>query len=389
MSGWLNRDVLLISLSAFFADLGYQTVQAIFPIYLVLTLSASASYFGIANAIAFGGGAVFAYVAGLIAVRHSRKWLAVIGSAFIILMSLVGLTINPIIAILFFAAGWWARNFRVPPRRAMLADAVNKRDLGKAFGFLHALDIGGGALAVVMLLLLLHFRLSQSQIILATAIPLALSVIVLLITGDIRKAVAQQDSKHEKQPRIKIEKGAYNGIIAATALYGFSYYSLGFPILTIAQGSKNIALGIASYGVYLGVSAVAGYYIGSRKRLNKIKALGYLGYALSGLGTALLALGYIHGSSLPILYLGVAIMGFGLGVVETMEPALISLVRGVAGLDVGMGTLQGSRSIGLFSANLIMGILYVFNPAYSYSYAAAVSIIAAAIVLLAGQNFRA
>ncbi|MDE1857264.1 MAG: MFS transporter [Candidatus Micrarchaeota archaeon] len=382
----MSNGVLLISFSAFFADVGYQMVQAIFPIYLVLTLSTNAFYFGAANAVAYGGGALFAYCAGLLGNRYSRKWLAVIGSAFILLMPLVGISINPILAIAFFATGWWARNFRIPPRRSMLTDMSRKENLGKVFGFLHALDISGGLASVIILILLLSISVSQNSILLITAVPLTISVLLLVITSDVRRRRLAQPRPGPSH-RIGINRSTYRGIILATALYGFSYYSLGFPILTIAR-SSNILLGVGSYGVYLGVSAVMGYFIGSRKGLNKIKALGYLGYILSGVGTGILALAYASGSGFWLYYLGVALMGFGLGVVETMEPTIISMLRSAVKLDTGMGALQGSRSFGLFFANLVMGILYVVSPAYSYLYAAIVSLVAGGIVLAAGRGFR-
>ncbi len=384
----MSKEVLKICFSAFFADIGYQAVQAIFPIYLVLTLSTNTFYFGLANAIAYGGGALFAYYAGILGNRYSRKWLAVLGSVFILLMPLVGLTINPLIAIALFALGWWARNFRVPPRRSMLTDQTKKENLGNVFGFLQALDIGGGMISVVILLLLISANISQHTILLLTAIPLIVSVLLLLITADVKRRQGNMSLKTGEDSKFKISKNTYRGIIIATALYGFGYYSLGFPILTIAK-SSNVVLGIGSYGVYLGVSALTGYYIGSRKRLNKIKALGYLGYMLSGIGTAILALGYAINGGFSIYYLGVALMGFGFGVVETMEPTIISLLRKVVKVDTGMGALQGSRSFGLFFANLIMGILYVISPSYSYLYAAIVSITAGVLVLVAGKGFKA
>ena len=384
----MSRQVLKIAFSAFFADVGYQAVQAIFPIYLVFTLSTNAFYFGLANALAYGGGALFAYSAGLLGKKHSRKWLAVLGSAFILLMPLVGLTINPLLAIALFAMGWWARNFRVPPRRAMLTEASRKENLGKVFGFLHTLDIGGGVISIVILLLLLSKGVNQHSILLLAAIPLIISTFLLLITTDVRKRNRDAPLKAGNGNRIRAGKDTYRGIMVATALYGFSYYSLGFPILTIAK-SAGVLSGIGSYGVYLGVSAITGYYIGSRKRLNKIKALGYLGYILSGIGTGMLALGYAINGGIGVYYFGIALMGFGLGVVETMEPTIISLMRRIVGLDKGMGSLQGSRSLGLFFANLIMGILYVANPSYAYLYAALVSVAAGILVLSAGRDFVA
>ncbi len=390
----MNRDILLISLSAFFADLGYQAIQAIFPIYLVITLGATPLLFGIANAFAFGGGALLAYIGGVLSDKYSRKWIAVLGSAFILLMSAVGLAISPVLAIALFVGGWWGRNFRVPPRRAMLTDASRKKDLGRVFGFLHALDIGGGMIAVIILILLLASNVNQRSIILITAIPIVISVFLLVVTRDIREGRYKAKGQNKSNAASKInksafnDKSAFNGIIFATALYGFSYYSLGFPILTIAKASSSSLLGIGSYGVYLGVSAITGYYIGSRVRLNKIRVLGYMGYMLSGVGTAVLALSYGLNYGTGALYLGVALMGFGLGVVETMEPTIISLVRKEVKIGRRMGALQGSRSLGIFFGNLIMGILYVSSPSYSYTYAAIVSVIAGVLVLYYGMNFK-
>lgn len=377
---------MTISFSAFFADLGYQMIQAIFPIYLVIALASSPLYLGIANALAFGGGALFAYVGGILGDRYSRKWIAVIGSGFILLMSAVGLTMNPIFAIALFAGGWWGRNMRVAPRRALLASASDSKNRGKAFGFLHALDIGGGLLAVVVLIFMLYLGVSESHIFFITALPLLVSTYLLMTLKDVRAKPA--NNGNGKSKRARINKRAYNGIILATALYGFSYYSLGFPILTIAKMSGNSVFGIASYGVYLGVSAVTGYYIGSRKRMKKIRSLGLLGYMLSGVGTFLLALGYIFNSAIILPYIGVAMMGFGLGVIETLEPTIISLMKsGISGLGKSLGKLSASRSFGIFFANLLMGILYVVNPSYSYIYAAVVSISAGIIVIAFGRNY--
>lgn len=383
---WMNRGVVLLSLSAFFADAGYQAVQALFPIYLVLSLSSSAAYFGLANALAYGGGAVFAYLAGILGTRYSRKRLALIGSAFILLMPLTGATMNPLLAIALFAMGWWARNFRVPPRRALLSDMSTDANRGKVFGFLHLLDIGGGMTAVVLVLLELAIGIGERSALMLTAIPLTISVLFVGLSPDARKHephTAEAARAHASKP--KANRVAFKGIIAATALYGFSYYSLGFPILTIAK-SSNTMFGIGAYGVYLGVSALAGYYIGSRKWHDRIRVLGYMGYILSGIGTAILAIGYIFGGPLLLYYLGVAIMGLALGAIETMEPTIVSMLRGVARLDTRMGSLQAYRSIGLFFANLIMGVLYVVSPAYSYMYAAAISVLSGAIVIFTGQQ---
>ena len=85
------------------------------------------------------------------------------------------------------------------------------------------------------------------------------------------------------------------------------------------------------------------------------------------------------------MYIGVAILGFGFGVIETLEPTVVSIASNTSN---SMGFLTASRSLGLFFGNLIMGILYVINPFDSYTYAAVVSIIAGIIIYIAGRNFK-
>jgi MFS family permease len=383
----MTKDVLVVSFSAFFADVGYQTAIALFPVLLVTILGASAYQFGIATAAAFGIGSFFGYIGGWMSSKFNDKYVAIFGNALIPLISLMGLTQSPLIAALLFCGGWWARNFRSPSRRVILTEATTKADRGKVFGFLHLLDIGGGALSIVMLLIFVIIGVAFNTIILLTAIPLVISTILLFFTKETKEHLIKDVKKKvgTVTKKMKVDSNTYKGIIIATSLYGFSSYSFGFPILTIAKVS-NITLAIAAYGVYLGVSAVTGYFIGSRKWA-KIKTLSIAGYVVSGIGTLIIGFGYLLSLGVGSLFVGVTILGFGLGTIETLEPTLITLIKSVKNIGKGMGALAGSRSLGIFSANLIMGILYVLNPAASYLYAAVVSIIAGAVVLGFGKDF--
>lgn len=379
----MSSDVLFVSFSAFFADMGYQTVIALFPIFFIVVLGASAYDYGIVNAVAFGGGAMFGYLGGLAGDRYGNRLSAIAGNALIPLISLVALTQSIPVAVMLFSGGWWARNFRSPPRRAMLVNGSSEKNRGKVFGFLHLLDIGGGMLSIVALLIMLYFRIQMTIILLITMLPLLLSTISLILSKEKKRRRYVQPKRTAVS--LRGSKNAYLGIIMATALYGFSVYGLGFPILTITAEAGSSLVGVGSYAVYLGVSAIVGYLIGSSS-YNRIRSLSYLGYVLSGIGSIVLGVGYAYGLGDVVAYGAVAMLGFAFGVIETLEPTLISLIRSAKELGKGLGALSGARSLGIFSANLIMGILYVVNPFYSYLYAGAISIIAGAIVLFAGRE---
>ena len=381
MKAWLNRNILFISLSAMFADLGYQTIIAGFPILLVLYFGASPTLFGLASALAFGIGSFLGYLGGKIGDIYGNKKIAIIGNLLIPLLSLIGLAVSPIVAISLFCGGWWARNFRTPSRRKLLSDSARKSAKTKAFGFLHMLDIGGGMLSIIILLILLNKGLSLRIIFLITAVPILLSTMFLLFVKSPKANQRKRNGNINVSSKGNIN--AYKGVIIATALYGFSSYSLGFPILTIAKSSTSI-LGIVSYLIYMGISAFTGYLIGLNVK-SIIKVLSFYGYIISAVGSLLLGISYTFNLGLFPMYIGVAILGFGFGVIETLEPTVVSIASNTSN---SMGFLTASRSLGLFFGNLVMGILYVINPFDSYTYAAAVSIIAGIIIYAAGRNFK-
>ena len=373
--------MLAISFSAFFADLGYQAVLAGFPLFLVLALHAPVWLYGLATALSYGGGALVAYLGGRLGDRTGHRRLAIWGNSFIPLLSLSALVPAAVPAVALLTLGWWARTLRTPSRRAMLAAVVPEADHGAAFGFLHALDIGGAMLAAAYVLLAVLGHLAWSWVFLLTALPLAASTYALTRT-------ARTPPKPAAKPKVPVP-GAQTGfraLLAASALYGFSSYSVGFPVLTVAQGLHRPAAGIAAFLVLQGVSAATGYLLGGRLGRSlgsRLRNLSLWGYLAAGVGSALIALAYGLHLGLPALFLGVVALGFALAVVETLEPSLISMLGPQGAAGRGFGALSAARALGLFMANLALGLLYQLGAAYAYGYAALVAVLAAIVLLAA------
>jgi MFS family permease len=385
---WLSRDVLFISLSACFADLGYQSVLAIFPLFLVLTLRQPVWMFGLATAISYGPGAVFALIGGRMADRFGAKRMAISGNILIPLLSLSGLATLPGLAIALFSGGWWARNFRSPPRRTMLTQAVTKEHRGQAFGFLHALDIGGGFLAALGTMLLVIAGTSFTHIFLLTIVPLLCSTLFLILVhagGRIAAAAPSGSTAVPPTAAALINQRVYRRLLLSAALYGFSSFSIGFPILTVDKAHHgtaihNAAWAILSYVVFFGVSAITGLLVGKRIK-GGIRTLALWGYLLGGLAAAGMGLIWYTGINPLLYYPIVGLMGLSLGVIETVEPTIISRLMPSHSTGRGMGALTAMRSLGLFVGNIAMGLLYRFGAQWSYGYAALLAIIAAIVML--------
>jgi MFS family permease len=388
-----KKEVLLIALSAFFADLGYQAVVAGYPIFLVFGLGLPIYIYGIVEALSYGGGAIFSYIGGRAADKYGHKRMAILGNALIPLLGFTGLANSAIQAVSLFVGGWWSRNFRSPARRAMVVDNTSIEERKEAFGILHALDLGGGMIAVAYSVFLFVFifrsnaREGLGSIFLIAIIPLFISTLLLFFVKkngvDAKINTAAKKAYSKKRPKVNTyslgNKGSFYSILAAATLFGFSSYSFGFPIYTIAEASGVSYLGIVSYLVFLGASSFSGYFLG-RSRMSEINGLAFAGYLLASLAS--FGFAYFVGEGIAALYLMAAILGVAVGAIETFEPTIISKIVTKNSEGRGMGDLSMGRSIGLFSGNIIMGfLLFYFGNFYAYTYAALASFMAFLIIL--------
>lgn len=379
-NGRLSRDAYLLCFSAFFSDLGYQGVAALFPLRVVFQLHAPVFAYGVVTAIAFGGGSLFAYLGGLAGDRFDRKWVAIAGNTFIPLMVFSGIAHGLWTAAVLFILGWWARYFRTPARRALLVAVTRPQERRMAFGFLHALDIGGGMLSALFALLFLWLRISIGTIIQFAIVPLVISTALLLFVR--RTEIYPEETPRTVQgTRDPGGRALLIALLAAATLYGFSFYNLGFPILTAAGAYATHAgyeFGVLAFMTYLGISAISGYVLGA-SRLSTVQSLWLFGYLPSGVGSGLIGLTELLHLHAIAFYLSVAILGIGMGGVETFEPTLVSSITEHTRLSRGMGFLTASRNIGQFLSNLIMGFLFSLSSSAPYFYASASALLATLI----------
>ena len=379
----LSRNVLLIAFSAFFADMGYQVILAGFPYFLVFVIGAPYYLYGLAEGLNYGVGSLFAFAGGKLSDRYGNRKIAIIGNALIPVLSFTGFSSTAIEAISVRATGWWFRNLRSPARRSLYSQSVSRENRSRAFGLLHGLDVGGGLLATFILLGLLFYHWPFRYIFLVTALPITVSTLLIIMT----KVPVQE--KTEKVVETSREANtAVRGILASSALFGFSFYSLGFPILTVSQDTHSPLLGIFTYTLFMGVSSLAGLLYGRIEIKREIPALGILGYIMAGIGSLGFAMSIYFNMDFLYFYLFISIIGFSTGAIETLEPTIISKAVPSHRTGSGMGRLGAARSMGLFSGNLIMGILYFFSSEYSYTYAFLVAMIAGMVVLISGRGYH-
>ena len=188
----LPRNVWAVSLTSFFMDISSEMVLNILPLFLSNVLGVKTNLIGVIEGVAEATASLLKLFSGWWSDRlRARKGLAVLGYA-------ISALAKPFF---YFATSWgavagarWAdragKGVRTAPRDALVADSIDERQRGLAFGFHRAADTAGAMLGLLIALGIVWatqsggVTLDESTfraIVLISLIPAALSVLSLAI----------------------------------------------------------------------------------------------------------------------------------------------------------------------------------------------------------------
>lgn len=178
----LPRTVWLIGLISFINDSASEMLYPLIPLYLASVLMAGPKALGLIEGVADATSSLLKLVSGVLVdrTRRIKQWL-------FFGYGLAGIS-RPLIA---FAGSWVAvlfirfadrlgKGLRSSPRDALLADAVDEKQRGMAYGFHRAMDNGGAVLGPLLAYGLLALQVPLQTIFVLATIPAALCLILVL-----------------------------------------------------------------------------------------------------------------------------------------------------------------------------------------------------------------
>ena len=376
----MNRNVLGIGLADLAADANYEMVLSILPLFITGGLGAPAYTVGLVEGIADGASAAIKVWSGWYSDRIPwRKKLGVGGYA----TTGFGLALLVAVAswpqvVLSRTLAWIGRGLRQPIRSAMLAGSVDKRDLGKAFGFHEALDTAGALIGPATAFILLSTHHGFRTVFAVAIVPGILAFTFFgLLTRDPRRKTGTTPPPDFKLPasfwRLMIPVGVFGLGNFATAFFTLRVAQMLQPELSPAAATAAaVAFYLAHNAVGTAVSFPAGW-LADRVGKGPVLAAAYLAFALACL-VALAGHGWIAVAGLALL------VGAESPVVASMEQSLSGSLVEEAKLGTAYGVLNGVNGAGDLGSSVIAGVLFTFYPGAAFAFGLALSALASALL---------
>ncbi len=279
--------------------------------------------------------------------------------------------------LLLRATAWVARGYRGPLRDYLMAEAVEPRYYGRAYGLERAGDMLGAVGGPLLAAALLGAGLGLSPIILWTTIPgvLAAGAMFFLTRGvESHPAARPSEDRPETGPAIPAVFWAF---LLGVLLFGMGDFSRTFLILLAARALSGahpsagaFSTAVLLYAFHNLISAAAAYpvgHLGDRRGKLRVLVAGY------GIGVATNVLLAAAAGSIAWLVAAIALSGVYLAVEETLEKAAAADWLPRERRSLGFGILAGTNAVGDMASSLYVGfLLQADRPALAFGTAAAV-----------------
>ncbi len=363
--GWISRTVVAIILATFFSDVSHEMCTAVLPLYLA-TVGLGPAALGLIEGVADFLVSLSKLAGGFVGhhVQRKRPWASLgylvttFGTWGIAFAGSLGAVLT------LRSAAWVGRGFRSPLRDYMLADAVEPRFFGRAYGLERAGDMLGAVVGPLLAALLLWGGVEFRTIILWTILPGLLAAGAFFFFT--RDRVEAHNSEEPEGSPSSVQKPpfprAFWLFLIGVLLFGLGDFSRTFVVWLAARAlgedgtaaTGTLSLAVLLYMMHNLVSAAAAYpvgHLGDKRSKLPVLVAGY------GLGVATNILLALFSGTLTWLVLAIFLSGVYIAVEETLEKAVAAELLPRERRSLGFGILACGNAVGDMVSSLYVGLL--------------------------------
>jgi MFS family permease len=388
----LPRNVWVVTATSFLTDVSSEMLVHLLPLFLANVLGVRLSIVGLIEGIAETTASLLKVFSGWLSDRlGDRKWLTVAGYSLSTLAKpflVVASTWGAVLAVRF--ADRVGKGIRTAPRDALVADSIDEKRRGLAFGLHRAGDTAGAMVGLLIALGVVYAlqgadltlqRPTFQTLVLISIVPAVLAVLVLIVGARNVPVTSQRD-----RPRLSLAgfDPRFKRFLIVMVLFTLGNSSDAFLVLRAQSLGLSVAgvMGVLVLFnlVYALISTPAGA-LSDRIGRRKVIVGGWLAYAAIYLGFGL------AGAAWQIWAL-FALYGIYYGLAEGAGKALVADVVAPEQRGTAYGVYNAAIGLAAFPASLIAGLLWQgvagwagFGPAAPFLFGAGMALLAAVLLV--------
>ncbi len=366
--------IILFGIVSLFSDMTHEGASSIRGAYLSL-LGASAATIGFISGLGELVGYSMRYVFGKLTDKSKQYWPMTIAGYVLDIIAVPALALvgehGWIAACVLLVIQRMGKAIKKPAKDTIMSFAASQEGVGKSFGIQEVLDQIGAFIGPVLLYLVMLFKTEgttyeiYSTCFAVLAIPGAITLILLIVT----RCKFPNPEHFEPEPKeyvpFKIKK-EFILYIAGISLFAFGFIDYSIIIMHVSRTYSHLAPGLSETSalvstgslplLYAGamlVDAVAALFFGMMYDKNGVKALVW-----STVISAPFAVFVFAFDSVPMLLIGVALWGVGMGAQESILKAAVTSMVPKASRATGYGVFECSFGAFWFLGSWLMGVLY-------------------------------
>lgn len=396
--------ILLFGIVSLFSDMTHEGAASIRGAYLSL-LGASAATIGFISGLGELMGYSLRYVFGKLTDKTKKYWqMTIIGYIVDVLavpaLALVGKN-GWILACAFVIIERIGKAIKKPAKNTIMSFAASQEGVGKSFAIQEVLDQIGAFLGPVLLYLVMLFKTDgqtfkvYSFCFAVLAIPAAITIVLLFITK--RKFPNPQHFEPEPKEYVpfRMEK-EFILYIAGISLFAFGFIDYSIIIMHVSNQFTQLSTGLSHTSalvnggtlplLYAGamlIDAVAALVFGIMYDKKGVNAL-----IISTLLSAPFALFIFFFRSVPMLLVGIALWGIGMGAQESILKAAVTTMVPKTSRATGYGIFEFAFGIFWFLGSWLLGILYDFDLTVMVTVSMGTQLLAIPLYYLSSKSRR-
>lgn len=387
----LHPNIWVLTATSFLTDISSEMIVYLIPLFLANVLRSGTAVIGLIEGLAETTASLMKIYSGALSDRlGKRKWLTVAGYA----LSTIA---KPF---LYFAETWhWVlgvrftdrlgKGIRTAPRDALVADSINDKQRGLAFGLHRAGDTAGAFLGLAIAAVIVWLTQSGAAtltratfqiVVLASVIPAALAVIVLALGA---KEVAGAGKPKVPVLSLKGMDKRFKAFLLVVVLFTLGNSSDAFIILRGQERGLNILQIMAMLMTFNLIYAALASPLGALSdKIGRRKLIigGWIAYGLVYLGFAVSRTGW----QIWTLF---GLYGIYYAATEGVAKALIADLVAPQRRGTAYGLYNAAVGLTAFPASLIAGLLWQGAFGWAGFGASAPFFFGAVMALLAGVLF--